>query len=200
MAFLDEKIVAERLALNKQSHRNIYDEEVYAGNERLHFIPTKLFDSKAEVMLPDSFMNMPEILAETKYPSVQRPQVIKTNENGTVNFCFNLFESPIEKEQIEPASASFRSILQKAQPSVMQLEHKTECLIDTDISWFAFRSFSMDEQIYNLIFITSIGGKLMNGTMNCPKGLEKDWRPIMRQVVLSIEDHAKDENKEAAKK
>lgn len=200
MAYLDEKIIPERLALNKQSNHNIYDDHVYAGVDIWHFIPTKLFDGKVVVMLPETFEDMPELLAEVKYPSVQRPQVIKMNDTGAVNFCFNLFESPIEKDQIEKACADFQSVLQRMQPSLVQLEKGTEELLETAISWFQFYSFSMDDQIYNQMFVTSIHGKLMNGTMNCPRSLQQDWRPIMQQVILSIEDHSNNEQTEEEQK
>lgn len=195
MAFLDEKIITQRLEKRQQSHRNIYDEEVYAGSEILHFSPVKLFEGKMQLMLPDHFTDMSPLLAEVKYPSTQRPQIIKTNENGAVNFCFNLFESPIEKEDIEATVLKFQSALQRAQPSLLQYEQKTEHLVKTEISWFDFQSFSLDKPIYNLIFVTSFGGKLMNGTLNCPKNLQDAWAPIMKQVVASIEDHAKEASK-----
>lgn len=190
---MDEKIITRRSTLRKQSHRDIYDTEVYAGTEVLRFHPVRLFENKVQVMLPDSFDDMPKLLAEIKYPSVQRPHVIKTSENCAVNFCFNLFDSPVQKEQIEATSIQFRSILQRAQPSMIQLDNKTENLPNTCISWFGFRSFSIDEQIYNLLFVTSIGGKLMNGAMSCPNTMHREWNPIMRQVVLSIEDHTEEE-------
>lgn len=192
MAHLDEKLIPERLAARKQSHRNIYDEEVYAGPDILHFVPTSIFDGKARVMLPDTFEDMPDLMAEVKYPSSQRPKVIKTSEDGSVNFCFNLFKSPIEQKSIESVAINFQSTLQRTQPSLVLVGHKTNHLLDTDISWFDFYSFSIDEQMYNLLFVTSIGGKLMNGAMNCPRILERDWSPIMHQVVLSIEDLAKE--------
>lgn len=196
MAFLDEKIVEKRQALKQQSHRNIYNQEVYAGNAVYHFVPTRLFEGNVQVMLPDTFIDMPELLASVKYPSQQRPQVIKTGATGTVNFCFNLFIAPIQVDQIENAALTFRSILQRTQPSLIQMEQKNINLEKNCISWFDFRSFSLDEQIYNLLFVTSIGGKLMNGTMNCPAPLMRAWKPIMQQVVLSIEDHTKDEKLE----
>lgn len=198
MACLDEKIIPGRLALRKQSHQNIYDETVYAGEDTLHFIPTELFDGKAAVMLPASFLDMPDLLAEVKYPSVQRPQIIKMNQTGAVNFCFNLFESPIERAQVEPVCLSFRSALQKSRPSLMQMGQETKRLADADISWFEFRSYSLSDQIYNLLFVTSIGGKLMNGAMNCPANIAKEWKPIMRQVVQTIEDHTNDNKREEA--
>lgn len=198
MAFLDEKIVAARLAARKQSHRNIYDEEVYAGNDILHFSATGLFGGKAEAMLPDTFGDMPPLMAEIKYPSSQRPQVIKSGADGAVNFCFNLFASPIERRDIEKTAIRFQSTLQKLQPGLILIGHKTNRLPDTDISWFDFNSFSADAQIYNLLFVTSIGGKLVNGSMNCPRGLQGDWSPIMRQVVLSIEDHSQEKRAEEA--
>lgn len=195
MAFLDEKIVAQRLEKRRQSHRNIYDEEVYAGSESLHFSPAKLFEGKMQIMIPDHFTDMSPLLAEVKYPSSQRPQIIKTNENGAVNFCFNLFEAPIDMEDIEATALKFRSALQRSQPSLLQFEQKTEHLVKTLISWFDLQSFSLDKPIYNLIFVTSIGGKMMNGSLNCPKNLQDAWSPIMKQVVASIEDHAKEEAK-----
>ena len=49
-----------------------------------------MFQGKLGVMLPESFVTLPAKLARIKYSSQQRPQVIRTSRDTTVNFGMSL--------------------------------------------------------------------------------------------------------------
>lgn len=68
-------------------------------------------------MLPEGFVDMPPEMARIKYPSEQRPQEIRMNGDGTVNFTFSLFEAGLEEQQIEDALGQFKSVIRKVNPA-----------------------------------------------------------------------------------
>lgn len=52
------------------------------------------------LMLPDTFVDMPSSIVKLKYPSEQRPQIIKTSLDASVNFTFSLFNQEFEDSQV----------------------------------------------------------------------------------------------------
>lgn len=193
MEYLDEKIVELQRTYQQKAHQDIYAETVFVNDETLHFIQTNLFDDAFHIMLPESFVDMPEDVAKIKYPSEQRPQIIRTNQNGSVNFCFNLYDIPFSNEQVADTISGFQSVLQKLQPGNEFFAYKTEPIEKMEIGWFDFKNYAIDSQIYSLMFAVPIHKKICSGVFNCPFRNRKDWESIMKQVLVSIREIRKRE-------
>lgn len=71
MGFIDEKIIKNMNEYKKDQYGNIYD-GVYIREELLEFEKVELFDGKISIMIPKTFIDMPEKLAKLKYPSSYR--------------------------------------------------------------------------------------------------------------------------------
>lgn len=184
--YLDEKIIELQRAEKRETHQDIYGESVFVGVEELNFSEMELFDKNLLVMLPESFVEMPADVAQVKYPSEQRPQIIWSNETGTVNFCFSLFEMEMVPEQVDEAVTGFRSMLQRMQPGTEFFDFGIETVDKNKIGWFDFKNSAIDEQIYSILFVTPIHGRVCNGVFNCLFRDYEDWKPIMKQVLLSM--------------
>ena len=140
------------------------------------------------IWLPESFVDMPSKIARIKYPSEQRPQIIKTDLLGSTNFAFNLFDKPIKPVQMQSAADGMKAILKKVNPANIFYESATEPLGETMLSWFEFKGHGIDTQIYYIVFITSIGGNLMHGIFNCAIADMEAWKNAAFQVIRSIQD------------
>ena len=112
MDFLDEKIVEARRK-ESQKELNIREDGLIANGERIDFQETPLFHDKMTILLPTTFVDMPQRIARIKYPSEQRPQIIKTDLLGSTNFAFNLFDKVIKPVQMQSAADGMKSILKK---------------------------------------------------------------------------------------
>ena len=63
------------------------------------------------------------------------------------------------------------------------------------ISLFDYKSFAMDQPVYNMIYISSIGENIMQGIFNCAYSISGKWKPIARQVIESMQDLTLSEGK-----
>lgn len=187
MEYLDEQIIELRRR-EKTSSEDIHGEGVTINGELVKFQETLLFKEKMSIWLPESFVNMPAKIARIKYPSEQRPQIIKTDLLGSTNFAFNLFDQPIKPAQMQSAADGMQSILKKVNPANIFYESATEQLGGSNLSWFEFKGHGIDTQIYYIVFLTSIGGKLMHGMFNCAIADMEAWKPPAFQVIRSIQD------------
>lgn len=187
MDYLDEEIIELKNKKKHEEYNDIY-KGIYIDDKIMEFEEVKLFDEKMSIMLPKEFVDMPSNLARIKYPCEGRPQIIKTDLSGGINFTFSMFESQIKKEQIEGVSKGFKSIIKKMNPANMFFEEKTDDLGESKISWFDYKGFALDGKIYTLVYVTSINGRVLHGIFNCKYDLVKEWKPIVRQVIMSIKD------------
>lgn len=188
MDFLDEEVVEFRKSSRKGQY-NTLETGMYIKDELVHFKEFKILDDKVSVMLPDTFVDMPSSVKKLKYPSEHRPQVIKTSLDITVNFAFNLFDVDFEEGHIKSVLEQFRNIIRNVNPAFIFFDF----IIDQEnnIGWFDYKGYGVDEQIYNVVYIIPIGGKLMHGIFNCRYRDILEWKEVVHQIMLSITDCTK---------
>lgn len=137
-------------------------------------------------MLPDTFVDMPVNLAKLKYMSEQRPQIIKTSLDTTVNFTFSLYDIQLSEKNIDSTIHQFKELIQKVNPAYVFDEIVIEK--ERNIGWFDFKSYGIDEQIYNIVYVKPIGGRLLHGVFNCTCRDNVEWKDAALQVIYSIND------------
>ena len=187
MDFLDKKIIEMRRK-EAQKELNIREDGLIINGEQIDFQETPLFHEKMTILLPATFVDMPQKIARIKYPSEQRTQISKTELLGSTNFAFNLFDKAIKPAQMKSAADGMKSILKKVNPANIFYESGTEPLGETMLSWFEFKGHGIDTQIYYIMFLPSIGGKLLHGIFNCAVADMEAWKEAAFQVIRSIQD------------
>lgn len=187
MGHIDEQIIEQLNKYKKEGYGDIYS-GIYIKEKLYKFEEQHLLEDRVSVMLPVSFMDMKPNIAKVKYPSEQRPQVIKTNLNCSVNFTFSILEVPLEAAQVKSIKDDFYNIIKKTQPTNIFYENKEEEINTTMIGWFDYKSYAIDSHIYNLVFITPIDGKILHGTFSCLYKEAQNWKFVILQVMNTIED------------
>ena len=183
--YLDKDILESRKMIRKSKY-NTLQTGIYINDEVVHFTAAKILDERAEVMLPDTFVDMPANLARLKYMSEQRPQIIKTSLDTTVNFTFSLYGIELPEEEIDSTVHQFKNLIQKVNPACVFDEIVAEK--EKGVGWFDFKSFGVDEQIYNIMYVKPIGGRLLHGVFNCMYRDMAEWKDAAIQVIYSVRD------------
>lgn len=172
----------EQEELNSQ---NIY-EGITINDEHYDFHDVSFFDDKLTMHVPTSFVDMPAELAALKYPSSDRPRIIKTDSTGSVNITLNLISNNIEDEHILQVKDGIKTILQKLNPSYLFMEEGIETIDEKSIGFFEFKSPTLDDSLFNLMFFVELEHKIVMGVFNCGFSDYMAWRPIARQIMQSV--------------
>lgn len=194
MTSREQEVLEMREKGRMAAHRSIYDSYTYAGEHLLRFRMEEIFEGQAAVMLPDLFLDMPKIYAEEKYPSVNRPMVIKTSGDTAVNFCFNFYKEQVKEQDIPYVSRIFETALRKLYPSHEFKGRKTEYLTekgDRVMSWFDYISPTLTEPVYNLQGFLCIDGRLFQAIFNAPSGESGEWKGPALEVFASVRGRSK---------
>lgn len=187
MEHMDEKILDLKNQFKKYEGKDI-SETVCIGGDEYNFVDMEFFDGKMTMRIPESFIDMPLEFAKIKYISEQRPQIIKMNHDGSINITLSLFEEPIKKEQIRECKDGFKSVIKKLNPSTIFYEDEIEEVDDKYIGYFSYKSFALDDNLYNIMFITDIGLNVLLGTFNCLHKDMEEWKIVAIQMMKSIRD------------
>lgn len=185
--YIDTKVIDLRRKQNQAQYNSIKT-GIYVNNRLVDFEVQELFDKKMSIALPKGMVPMAEEMVKIKYPSENRPQLIYTNEKGTVNFTFSHFTLPIQKEETIQAIQQFKNLIKKLHPANLFYEMKEEEIEDTKLSWFDFKGYAIDSQSYNLVYVTPIEKTILHGSFNCPFGDAAEWKKAVLPVILSIKD------------
>ncbi len=187
MEYMDERIIELRHLREKELHASL-ETGFLIDHELVAFEPVELFDGKVEIMLPAEFVPMPPHLVRAKYQSENRPQLIRTSLDTEVNFTFSLFPVPLAGEEAAPAVRQAADALKKVNPAIQFYDRESEPLGSSEIAWFDYKTYGLDDQLYNLMAVTPIGGKLFHIGFNCRFRLMNEWKPAAHQALLSVRD------------
>lgn len=148
----------------------------------------KLFRNRMEIVLPEGFKDMPDYLAKRKYPSKHRPPVIMMDKNNIVNFTFNLTDAVLAENQIKKAAEGFaKSIKQVCRSAKIQELQYGERSDGNKIAWLPYENMAVDADIFNIMFLTPLDGKLLSGSFNCILEVQKEWEGTAMYCIRSIE-------------
>jgi hypothetical protein len=193
MEKIDEVVLELRRELEKSKHTNVYT-GMYANRQLIRFQRFFFFQDKMSIMLPEDFQEMDPDMARFKYPAENRPELILTSEDSTVNFTLKYVDVPVREEELLPATGQLRAVMGRLNPSNLFFESDTLEREDGMAVWFDYKSYALDDAMYNFMYLTDIDGHLLQGACNCPFAIYKEWKEIARQVVMSVRDRTKEES------
>ena len=179
----DLQIIALRKQYMKFAQNYDLQKPVWIGDAYYQFRLETLFGGKLQVYLPIQFTDMSDSDAREKYPSRNRPQIIKSNEDTTVNFTF----SYIGESGFPMTAQSTWKEIERLFPRNVLYDRGSIKKETLEIFWLEYKSFSMDTEVYNILFpvINSDTGIVLC-TFNCPLASFDIWKPCVLKVIESI--------------
>lgn len=186
--YMDEQIrrVVNQIEEQEElSSQNIY-EGITINDKHYEFHEVGFFEDRLRLHIPTTFVDMPANLAAIKYPSSDRPQIIRTDDTGGVNITLNLIPNSIEDEQIPAVKEGMKAILMRLNPSYLFFEEGVEILEEKSVGFFEFKSPTLGEPLFNLMFFVEMDHNVILGVFNCIYSEYRAWQPIARQMMQSV--------------
>lgn len=182
MQYGDEEIIRARVAAQTKKRHTI-NNEVSIEGEKYTFTEHTFLDSFSMVV-PKNFTDLPDDLADIKYPARNRPKIILSNEPGTVNI--NLSHENCTGEPIAERAKNYRGIIKKLNPSNVFFSQGTMECNGLEIGHYDFSSPTLGKDVYNIHIAFDISGTEMFLGFNCPVDTQKQWEPLMREMIKTI--------------
>lgn len=196
MDYFDEQL----LEIKKQKKREAFhslETGFYIKDTLVEFERASLKPIPISLMLPNTFVTMPQSMMKVKYPSDTRPQMIKTSLDTTVNFTFSMLPHLVRHEQLPTVADQLQAVIKRTNPANVFYDNRNENTEDgTPFCWFDYKGYAVDEQVYYMMYVMPLkGNQLLHGTFNCEHRYMEEWKEAVRQVVLSICEESDDSDK-----
>lgn len=197
--FLDEKIIEMMGKLengagdSKESYKKESQEKrsIYSGvkilGKWIYFEQFLLADGIIRIMLPKDFEPMSQEIARKKYPSEHRPEIIMTNETGTINLMFQYMEGEVTDATVQIFRNQVFGMMKRVNPGIKEQEVGTINLSGKTVAYVEFSNPVMNGKLYNLMFYLAVNGQPLMGSFNCQTKEMKYWRTVAFEMVQSIE-------------
>lgn len=182
----NDELIVSILNAHKEGTSGNIEEGYIIKEKRYSFHKEELFAGKLEIMLPDVFIDIPEDLKILKYPNVNRPQIIKTNIEEGMDFTFHLLEYEPQFRTVKEAAKIVKNVLRSVNPAFVFFNQEDFVVDEVAISWFDFKSYGFDGEIYNLYYYVDLKDKLVQGIFNCKMGEKESWEIVAKDVMQSI--------------
>ena len=122
-----------------------------------------------------------------KYPSGNRPTLVYTNEDGTVNFAFNHTENKIREANLPDVLPVFVQQFNSIYPQIEWLKKGIETVNGKSFIVMEFITSAVDSKIYNLMYITELEGRMLMCNFNCLDHEKAEWESKAKQSLNSVE-------------
>ena len=185
MEYYDEQVV-KALHIQRRDTFGSIDEGLYINNELIHFNKTLLFNDRISVMLPENFVLMLPEIAEVKYFSGKRPDVIYTSLDMSVNFTFTDLGISGNDEDIRLAAGLIKQIIKNANPGYEFFEENEDVERNVIINRFDFQSYGIDDEAYNIMYLACTGNNLLQGTFSCLYKDRREWKRAALEVIKTV--------------
>ncbi|MDR2022924.1 MAG: hypothetical protein LBQ71_06645 [Hungatella sp.] len=172
-----------------QIENDIHNGFIVVKYKKLDIEEKELMGGAITMLMPAEFEIMEEALAEIKYPGAGKPEYIYTNEETTVNLTFTLDDSgTLANEEVEEVKNILSRQMQRLYPGSDIEDSQTIQAGEKNIGYFSFDLPLIDGNLYNLMFFMELKGRLLMGTFNCSIYQKKQWKPIIRQMLMTIRE------------
>ena len=183
---LDYEVARTKRDMLIRKNNDIYTSKIIVGQETLLFEEMKFYDERLSIMLPNNYKDLPDEIKKIKYPMENRPEIIKSNESGDVNFAIALHDVKIKAEDIDNAMQKYIAVIYKSYPGTTFLQTESVPMNGTMLGYFSFITRSIDSDIYQVFAFTELNGKMLQIIFNAPSTMKKEWSFIILQVLTSI--------------
>jgi hypothetical protein len=180
--------MALRQLLETKINNDITNGYIEIGDECIIFEVSCIIDEWLYMMIPADFFIMPTELAKLMYPNENRPDLIYTNEKGSINLTFTLGDGALNSRDLKLTLEYLQRLIADTNPSCKLISSD---IIDMKpkVAYFDYISPAIDGDIYNLAFLFSRGDKHLLGSFNCNRTVMDDWSEIAKQMLLTIRKH-----------
>ena len=141
---------------------------------------------KVRLLIPKTFQLMSEEMLKIKYPTERRPNIVYTNESGSVNVALNYTKNRMPAGQLAAFHKSMETALKKLHPSAEWFRSEVAKINGREFMVLELRTPAIDTEVRNIMLGTSVDDRLLLISFNVVKELEGEWLPAGNKIVESI--------------
>ena len=170
--------------MNRNNNDYTKDLQIITNSGNLITTTYKEFDG-FNLKIPDEFTIMKQELINLKYPSENRPSIVYTNDDGTINVNIKMTDTKLENNKVEETVKQTENLFKNIDENV-EINFFTRN--NYNLGEIKFLSGTIDKtSIYNHMLMFSINGKMTVISFNCLETQLDEWREVGEFIIKSID-------------
>jgi hypothetical protein len=166
--------------------KSVSEHSSETGKTETLFKAIDLSSGQVQLELPSQLQEMDAEMFRLKYP-LENTETTKaySNEDGTVS----LLISPRPEKATQTDLPKYQQMLYESFGKNSNIDfRKSEIrkINGRDFVVIEMVTPAVDTEVYNLMFVTSSGGRLVMGTFNCTVDRQKEWQPLAERILGSV--------------
>ena len=182
--FGDELTIRDRALQKRIGKISIYN-SITINEKEYTFSRKELFEKRLSIFLPDQFTQMSDEHAKFKYPSEFRPELILSDDSGSVNITFSLILDEVS-QTIENLIDSMHIASKRLNPSGVFFEKKVKQNENAMVGYYDYRGSTFEADIYILKFATFMNDVIVLGGFSSIWGNHDVWSQLIKQMISTI--------------
>lgn len=199
MKNVDEEILKQRAAaeqfekmryseetIDKENEQSIFQGEIVINQIPVTFQEKLLINEKVGVWMPEDFEAIPEEAIAQIYLLGNKPELVMGNSYLNFSIGFHYTEHEVPNEYMGDFLKIARLMLERCGPKVRIMSEKVRQVGNHTVSTLELISHTISDSVYNIMFYSSLEGKILIGFINFSNRFTKRYLPIAREMVESF--------------
>ena len=180
---IDEQVITSRIAAERERDNAVLSNVSIAGSayqfEKREFCPD------FSIVLPVNFEQLAPDNLVAKYPNVNRPEVVLSNAEATVNIAFKCM--PAAMRDMDSRLAEYIAVIKRMHPGYV-LFSKDVVNLNSGIkaACYDFRGIALDSDIYCLNFFADLPDAELFGWFSCPIDQKENWESVALMMIKTV--------------
>ncbi|TVT57691.1 MAG: hypothetical protein FHK80_08075 [Azoarcus sp. PHD] len=143
-------------------------------------------NGRVSVLAPENFGPMPTKLLELKYPSSRRPTEVLSDDTGRVTLAFNHTNNALQPHELKEAHVVLSQSFHNLYPSAEWI--RDEVIEQNGSVFIVFEMITpaIDTKIHNIMYATSVSGRMLMVAFNTTTDYSKTWLPTGKAIMSSL--------------
>jgi hypothetical protein len=146
---------------------------------------TTVLGGKLSLLIPEGFEQMAKLkIAERYRIKGRRPTEVYGNREGTINLALRHSNSEVPADSMKALRRTFDDML--SGPQVNRYSSRLDTIDGRESVIVEMETPSVEGVIFNYMFATSVDGRLLMVTFNCPDEVRSSWESIVHDMIGSV--------------
>lgn len=200
MENVDEKIIKQRAAMeeferqrfSKETIEEENKQSIFEGTIEVNKIPIRfarrpLFDGQVEIWMPQDFEELSRENIDAIYLLGNKPDMVFGNSYLNFSVGFHYTENEVPDEYMGEFGKLARMILEKMGPKTNIYAQKAKVKGKHTISWLELTSHTVTDVVYNMMFFSSLKGRVLIGFINFHYQFLARYKRIADEMLESFQ-------------
>lgn len=175
------------VTIEKECEQSIFDPVVYIMKIPVEFRERNLLENQLIMWLPVDFELLPPEIIQKLFLMDSKPQYVYENPYLPLGLAFNFTQVTLSGNKLDLLYPHMINALKRIGPGVRIISEDKRIISDTEIRMIEYTAKTLQDTTYNTQFLLNLNGHLLVGNLNCPSVYMKRYKPIMQEMVESIQ-------------